>query len=130
VSRESFGRKNDEQAREVLASILATEISDPRVALITVTGAKVSSDRSYVEVFVSASPERYDEVLAGLESAKGRIRSLMGSAVGWRVTPELRFHIDPSIDEGERITQALSHVPPTLVDGVGAEPSVDEDDLR
>jgi len=128
VSRESYSRKNDEQAREALASILATEISDPRVALVTVTGAKVSPDRSYVEVFVSASPDRYDEVLAGLDSAKGRIRSLMGSAVGWRVTPELRFHIDDSIDEGERITEALTHVPPTLVDGVGAEPSVGEDE--
>jgi len=128
VSRESHGRKNDEQAREVLASIVTTEISDPRLAFVTVTGAKVSSDRSYVEVFVSASPDRYDEVLEGLESAKGRIRTLMGSAVGWRVTPELRFHIDPSIDEGARIAEALSHVPPTLIDGEGAEPSVDEDD--
>jgi ribosome-binding factor A len=126
MSRESYGRKNDEQAREVLASILTTEISDPRLALVTVTGTKVSSDRSYVEVFVSASPDRYEEVLEGLESAKGRIRSLMGSAVGWRVTPELRFHIDPSVDSGERITEALTHIPPTLVDGVGAEPSVDE----
>jgi len=128
VSRESHGRRNDEQAREVLASIITTEISDPRLALVTVTGAKVSSDRSYVEVFVSASPDRYDEVLEGLESAKGRIRTLMGSAVGWRVTPELRFHIDPSIDEGARIAEALGNVPPTLVDGEGAEPSVDEDD--
>jgi len=128
MSRESHGRKNDEHAREVLASILATEISDPRLALITVTGAKVSSDRSYTDVYVSASPDSYDEVLSGLESAKGRIRSLMGSAVGWRVTPELRFHIDESIDEGERISEALRNVPPTLVDGVGAEPSVDEDD--
>jgi len=128
VSRESHGRRNDEQAREVLASIITTEISDPRLALVTVTGAKVSSDRSYVEVFVSASPDRYDEVLEGLESAKGRIRTLMGSAVGWRVTPELRFHIDPSIDEGARIAEALGNVPPTLVDGQGAEPSVDEDD--
>lgn len=42
--------------------------------------------------------------------------------------PELRFFIDESVDTGERITQALTHVPPTLVDGEGAEPSVPEDE--
>lgn len=126
--RESFGRKSDERVRETVADIVATEISDPRVMLVTVTGAKVSSDRSVAEVFVSASPERYDEVLAGLDSAKGRIRSLLGHRLGWRVSPELRFHIDESVDEGERIAEALTHVPPTLADGQGAEPSVPEDE--
>jgi len=126
--RESFGRKSDEQVRETVAEIIATEVSDPRLALVTVTGAKVSPDRSVAEVFVTASPERYEEVLDGLESAKGRIRSLLGRALGWRVSPEVRFHIDESVDEGQRIAQALTHVPPTLADGVGAEPSVPEDE--
>lgn len=126
--RESFGRKNDEKAREVVASILAVDVNDPRVEFVTVTGAKVSSDRSYLDVYVSAEKSRYDDVLAGLESAKGRIRSLAGRTLGWRVTPEMRFHIDESVDEGERISQALTNVPPTLLDGEGAVPSVPEDD--
>jgi len=126
--RESFGRKSDERVRETIAEIVATEISDPRVMLVTVTGAKVSSDRSVAEVFVSASPERYDEVLDGLNSAKGRIRSILGHRLGWRVSPELRFHIDESVDEGQRISVALTQVPPTLVDGEGAEPSVPEEE--
>lgn len=128
MSRESFGRRMDEQVREVVASILATEISDPRVALVTVTGAKVSSDKSVATVYVSGDPARYDEVLDGLESAKGRVRTLLGKSLGWRVTPELRFFIDESVDTGERMAEALSHVPPTLVDGQGAEPSVPEDE--
>lgn len=126
--RESFGRRMDEQVHETVAEILATEISDPRVALVTVTGARVSSDRSVASVYVTAEPGRYDEVLAGLESAKGRVRSLLGHALGWRVTPEVRFFIDDSVDAGERIAEALTHVPPSLQDGRGAEPSVDEDD--
>lgn len=126
--RESFGRKSDERVRETVADILATEMSDPRVTLVTVTGAKVSSDRSVAEVFVTAERERYDEVLDGLNSARGRIRSILGHRLGWRVAPELRFHIDESVDEGERIAEALSHVPPTLENGSGAKPSVDEDD--
>jgi ribosome-binding factor A len=128
MARESFGRKNDEQGREVVASVIATDISDPRLMLITVTGAKVSSDRSYMDVYISTEKARYEEVLAGLESAKGHIRSRIGHALGWRVTPELRFHIDESVDAGEAISRALEQVPPTLRNGTGATPSVPEDE--
>lgn len=128
MSRESFGRKIDEQVREAVAYILATEVSDPRIALITVTGAKVSPDRSVASVYVTAERERYDEVLAGLDSAKGRVRSILGRNLGWRVTPELRFFLDESVDAGERIAEALTHIPPSLENGEGAKPSVDEED--
>jgi len=108
-------RRLGEQAREVIASLLATEVSDPRVRLVTVTGAEVSPDRSVLLVFVTTDPDRYDEVLTGLESAKGRLRSLLGHALGWRVTPELKFYIDTSVDSGMAIDEALRAVPPTLV---------------
>jgi ribosome-binding factor A len=114
-------RRLNEQAREVVASLLVSEISDPRIELVTVTGAEVSSDRSVLIVFVSAGPERYEEVLEGLESAKGRIRSLLGRALGWRVTPELRFYIDESVDSGMRIEEALQQVPPSLAAERAAE---------
>ncbi len=128
MSRESSSRRTDEQVRETIASILATEISDPRLALTTVTGARVSADRSVANVYVTAGRDRYDEVLAGLDSAKGRIRSLLGHALGWRVTPDVRFFIDESVDAGERIAEALTHVPPTLIHGDGAAPSVPDDE--
>ena len=116
MSRESYGRKNDERVREAVASILATEISDPRVSLITVTGVKTSSDKSVASIYVSAAPDRYQEVLAGLNSASGRIRTHLGRVLSWRVTPELRFFIDESIDQGEKISKALLDVPPTMRD--------------
>lgn len=115
MKQTSNTRRLNEQAREVVASLLVTEVSDPRIELVTVTGAEVSPDRSVLLVFVSTDPERYDEVLAGLESAKGRLRSLLGHALGWRVTPELRFYIDESVDSGMRIDEALRAVPPSLV---------------
>ncbi len=128
MSRESFARKVDEQVRETVAAILAVDISDPRVAFVTVTGAKVSPDKSVASVYVAAAPGTYEQVLDGLESAKGHIRSRLGRSLGWRVSPELRFFIDASVDESERIAEALTNVPPTLADGIGAEPSVPEDE--
>lgn len=107
-------RRLNEQAREKIASILMFEVSDPRLAMITVTGCEVSVDRAVCHVYVTSEPERYDDVLAGLESAKGRIRTLLGKNLKWRVTPELIFHIDRSADEAERISRALQDVPATL----------------
>jgi len=107
-------RKQNEAVRTAIASILLMEISDPRLDMVTVTSAVVSKDRSVASVYFSANREEYEEVEAGLESAKGRIRSLLGQELGWRHTPELRFYMDTTIDEAERILQALLDVPETL----------------
>ena len=67
-----------------------------------------------MRVYVSCEPDRYDEVLAALARAKGRIRSLLGRSLGWRVTPEIAFTIDTTTDEAERIARALENVPETM----------------
>ena len=90
------------------------EISDPDLQLVTITSCEVSVDKSFMRAYVSCEPDRYDKVLAALKRAKGRIRSLLGHALNWRVTPELDFKIDTTTDEAERIAQALEVVPPTL----------------
>ena len=107
-------RRLAQEAREKIATILRQEISDPRLADVTVTGCEVSVDRSLCKVYVTAAPGTYEEVMAGLESAKGRIRSLLARSLTWRVTPELVFVIDSSTDQAMRITEALKNVPPTM----------------
>ena len=114
MKQNSATRRLAEEAREKIATILMMEISDPRLDLVTVTGCEVSVDRSVCKVWVSADPDSYDEVLEGLQSAKGRIRSLLGRSLTWRVTPELIFQIDRSTDEAQRIAEALKNVPPTM----------------
>ncbi len=110
-------RKLNETLKEVLASILLDEVSDPRLEFVTVTVVRIAPDLMVADVYVTAhgGDERYAEVLDGLESAKGRIRALLGKRISLRFTPELRFHIDDSVDEGMRIGEALKNVPPTLL---------------
>lgn len=122
-------RKLNETVREAVASILLDDISDPRLELVTVTTARVSSDLMVANIYVTAhgDDERYAEVLAGLESAKGRIRSLLGRRVKMRFTPELHFFIDDSVDEGMRINEALKNVPPTLAHDPEDQPAEDSE---
>ena len=103
----SGNRKVNEQAREVIAGILLFEISDPRLDLVTIVACEVSYDRSVCKVFYSAEPERYQEVAQAFSAASGRIRSLMAKKLSWRIAPELRFMLDTTVDEAERIASAL-----------------------
>ncbi len=76
--------------------------------LVTITGCEVSYDRSVCNVFYTTEPERYEDVAAAFQKASGRIRSLMARKLSWRVAPELRFLLDKSVDEAERIAIALA----------------------
>lgn len=126
-------RKLGETIREIVASILQEDVADPRLRLVTVTAAQVTSDLSVATVYVTAhgDEQRYAEVLEGLESAKGRIRSLLGARLHARITPELRFEIDDSVDAGFRIAEALKTVPPTLLaeERAGEDESVESPNL-
>ena len=107
MKQTSANRRVNEQARGVIASILLFEISDPRLNLVTITGCEVSFDRTACNVYYSTEPERYAEVEAAFKKAAGRIRSLMARQLSWRVAPELRFHLDRSVDVAEGIASAL-----------------------
>lgn len=123
-------RRINEQAREKLSYIMLFELSDPALSLVTLTGVEVSIDKSFLRAYVSCEASRYEEVSAALNRAKGRVRSLLGHALGWRVTPEIAFQIDTTADEAERIAIALEDVPPTI--GVEKDefgyPLVEDDD--
>jgi len=107
-------RRLGETIREALAEILATEVQDPRLELATVTSVEVSIDLRVADVYVIAhgGPERYDALLEGLHSADRRIRSALARRVTMRFVPELRYHLDRSVDEGMRINEALKDRPP------------------
>ena len=100
-------RKVDESAREFIANALLFDVSDPRLQLVTITGCKVSYDRAYCDVYYSTDPDRYAEVSAAFNSSKGHIRSLMAKALHWKQAPELRFHLDQSVDAAEQVEKYI-----------------------
>lgn len=100
-----------EQAiQEEVAHILQRELKDPRVGFITITRVRVTADLQQATVYFSqmegqGSPEKTE---AGLQSARGFIRKLLGERIRLRVTPEIQFRADPSVAETIRISKLLS----------------------
>lgn len=104
----STNRKVDEQARDTIANILLFDVSDPRLELVTITGCKVSQDRAYCDVYYSVDPDRYADVSAAFDSSKGHIRSLMAKKLNWKQVPELRFHVDETVDAAEKLEKYIT----------------------
>lgn len=115
-----------ESVKEAIASILETEIADPRLRLVTVTDVQLTHDLSHATVFyttvdpslVSGDVRRSggdrladeDAVAEGLASASPRIRSLLGRQVRLKQTPELHFRSDPVAASAGRVEALLREV--------------------
>jgi ribosome-binding factor A len=102
-------RKVNELVREVVADAV-TDLKDPRIGFLTITGAETSPDLRHAVVYYSVlgSEDEKTDTAAALESAKSRIQGVLGSETRMRYTPVLSFKVDPSIDEGLRINQLLA----------------------
>ncbi len=102
----------NEQLKRELSEMIRTQVRDPRVGVVTVTGVEVASDLGSARVFVRVIGNRAElvETLAGLEAAAPFLRGLLGRVLHVRRVPELRFREDRSMEHARRIEQVLSEV--------------------
>ncbi|MGK0169681.1 MAG: ribosome-binding factor A [Gammaproteobacteria bacterium] len=109
-----------EQIQRELGGVLLTEVSDPTLKRMLVSGVEVSRDLAYAKVFVTlmqsmidgeptlTSVESERESVEGLRRASGFLRRTLASKLRIRAVPELRFEIDKTLDEAARIDRLLS----------------------
>jgi ribosome-binding factor A len=102
-------RRVDEAVRAVLSDVIASDLKDPRIGFVTVTGVKTSPDLRHARVFVSVlgDAEVRDASLEGLRSAHGFLQRKVAAELTLKHTPALTFVYDDSVDRGMRISQLL-----------------------
>lgn len=96
--------------REEISRMLIDELNDPRLArLVTIAQVELSTDLEYARVRFTVLGDADDakEALSGLEAAAGFLRRKIGQRIKLKKTPELRFILDESIREGDRILNLL-----------------------
>ena len=111
MSRIRVGRVG-ERIKKELSQILQSELKDPRIGFVTVTGVEVTNDLSQATVYLSVlgSDEQKEETLKALGRGQGFIRSEIGRRIRLRHTPELIFKFDTSIEYGSRIEKLLQQI--------------------
>ncbi|HWP38041.1 MAG TPA: 30S ribosome-binding factor RbfA [Gemmatimonadales bacterium] len=95
-----------------VADALATEVKDPRVGFVTVTGATVAMDASVATIHVSimGSDDEKAAAMDGLNSARGFLRSRLARSLALRNTPELHFVLDRTLERAARIDRLLDQL--------------------
>src|SRR3989441_7319400 len=104
-----------EQVREEIMSIIRRELKDPRIGFVSITAVRMSPDlrQARVRVSVLGNPDEKKASIKGLVSAKGLIRHELGRRLqNLKYSPELRFELDPSIEDSVHISELLKEVLP------------------
>ena len=99
-----------DRIREELSEMLIRDISDPRLAGISVTDVYVDRELAYADIYVSAleGEARSKEILDGMEHAQGFMRRELSQRVELRTFPRLRFRWDPTFEKADRIERLIA----------------------
>lgn len=98
--------------KDEISRLLLREVRDPRVGFVTITGASVSPDLKNVRVFVSilGEPQARQASIKALNSAAGFFRRTLFKNLRLRFAPAVRFELDESLDQGDRIERVLRQI--------------------
>ena len=111
-SKTRLKRIADRMQQDLTEMFVRGVVHDPRLEGIYITDINVDRELAVANIFVSAleGQEREKEILAGLNHAKGYLRSQLASKIELRTFPELRFFWDPTPERAERIEHLIDTI--------------------
>ena len=99
-----------EVVREVASETILFEVRDPRVKMVTVTRAEVSSDLQHAKVYVSimGSEREQSTCLHGLQRAAGFVQSKLGDRMRSKFVPVIQFVLDKGVKNSLEVSRLIS----------------------
>ncbi|HCG77798.1 MAG TPA: 30S ribosome-binding factor RbfA [Oceanospirillales bacterium] len=100
-----------EQIQREVAQMIQFEMKNPNLGMVTLNSVKVAKDLGYADIYftvMGAKGETDAEIRANtskiLNEAAGYLRSQLARILTTRVTPQLRFHYDETLERGHHLT--------------------------
>lgn len=105
-------RRVAEEMVRVLSELLGTEIKNPNLGFVTLTGAEVSPDLKNASVFYTAlgAPEQQEKTARILMQAQHRLQGEAARRLKLRSTPRLIFRKDETAERALRIERLLKEI--------------------
>src|SRR3712207_5072711 len=105
-------RKLAVRIRQIVSSAIESQIKDPRLGMVTVTDARVTSDLREATVFytVYGDAAQAEDSAKALASATGVLRSTVGRQTGVKFVPTLAFVADHVPDTARELDEAIERV--------------------
>lgn len=101
------------EVQRILIEVLYGEINDPRIPhLLSVNEVQMNRDLSLATIYVSTmgDDDEKQEMMEGLNQAKGFLRTRVAEGINLRVAPDLRFVLDESLERGNRMSALIDQV--------------------
>lgn len=104
------GQRVADQIQRDLSEIIALELKDPRVGMITLTEVQLTPDYAHAKVFFTTlvdDPAGIKNTLTGLTKASAYLRIQLGKRVTIHTLPELHFVYDVSTSRGAALSKLI-----------------------
>lgn len=105
-------RVGDMIYREI-GTLMVQQVSDPRLKGCTVVSINMSPDLRVAKIYFSIlknTDQKVKEAFAGFAAASGFFKKHLAKTLSLRFTPELRFFLDSSLEQGAHILSLLKEV--------------------
>jgi ribosome-binding factor A len=104
------GQRVADQIQRDLAELIAMELKDPRVGMITLTEVQLTPDYAHAKIFFTTlidDPAGVQNTLKGLQTASGFLRNQLGRRLTIHTLPELHFVHDISTSRGAALSKLI-----------------------
>ncbi len=99
-----------DQIQKDLAELIAMEVKDPRVGMVTLTEVQLTPDYAHAKIFFTTlidDPAAVQNTLQGLKKAAGFLRAQLGKRLHIHTLPELHFVHDTSTSRGAALSKLI-----------------------
>ena len=102
-------RRIADQLQRDLADLVRLGLKDPRVGMVTFTGAEVSADYAHAKIFftVLGGESAAQDTERALQHAAGFLRTQLAHRLRFRTVPQLHFVYDASVERGMRLSKLI-----------------------
>lgn len=99
--------------RDAISDVIAREVRDPRVGIVSVSSVDLSADFRHAKIRLSVIGSTEDEMRESFEALDGArpfIRRMLGERVRLRHVPEIVFERDRGAEHAEHIARILAEI--------------------
>jgi ribosome-binding factor A len=115
-------KKIESLLKQQISYLIQTgKIKDPRIdRFVIITDVEISRDLKEAKIFVSyqGSKKKQDNIIKVINNASGFIQGKIAKRIRLRYTPHLRFILDNSYSNAQKIEELLSTIKKSEEDSV------------
>jgi ribosome-binding factor A len=100
VKSPNRAQRVSDQIQRDLAELIAREVRDPRVGMVTISGVELTPDYAHAKVFFTVIGSDPAETALGLNAAAGHLHNLLFKRLRIHTVPRLTFVRDASLERG------------------------------